>query len=38
MLISPKGRYALRGMIDLAEQQADGAIPLESHCAAAGDL
>lgn len=28
MLISTKGRYALRLMIDLAEHQADGLIPL----------
>lgn len=29
MLISTKGRYALRVMIDLAEHQADGFIPLK---------
>lgn len=29
MLISTKGRYALRVMIDLAEQQQDGYIPLK---------
>ena len=29
MLISTKGRYALRVMIDLAEHQADGYIPLK---------
>ena len=29
MLISTKGRYALRGMIDLAELQSDGFIPLK---------
>lgn len=29
MLISTKGRYALRVMIDLAEQRADGFIPLK---------
>ena len=28
MLISTKGRYALRIMIDLAEHQAEGYIPL----------
>ena len=30
MLISTKGRYALRVMIDLAEHQAEGFIPLKS--------
>lgn len=30
MLISTKGRYALRVMIDLAENQADGYIPLKT--------
>ena len=29
MLISTKGRYALRVMIDLAEQQSSGYIPLK---------
>ena len=29
MLISTKGRYALRVMIDLAEHQSDGFIPLQ---------
>ena len=29
MLISTKGRYALRVMIDLAEHQAEGCIPLK---------
>ena len=29
MLISTKGRYALRVMIDLAEHQTDGYIPLK---------
>ena len=29
MLISTKGRYALRVMIDLAEHQAEGLIPLK---------
>lgn len=29
MLISTKGRYALRVMIDLAEHQADGFVPLK---------
>lgn len=28
MLVSTKGRYALRVMIDLAKHQADGAVPL----------
>ena len=30
MLISTKGRYSLRVMIDLAEHQADGYIPLRT--------
>ncbi|MCC8059831.1 MAG: Rrf2 family transcriptional regulator [Clostridiales bacterium] len=30
MMISTKGRYALRVMIDLAEHQSDGYIPLKS--------
>ena len=30
MLISTKGRYALRVMVDLAEHQADGFIPLKT--------
>ena len=30
MLISTKGRYALRVMIDLAEHQSDGFIPLNA--------
>lgn len=30
MLISTKGRYSLRVMIDLAEHQADGYIPLKT--------
>ena len=29
MMISTKGRYALRVMIDIAEHQHDGYIPLE---------
>ena len=29
MLISTKGRYALRVMIDLAEHQTDGYLPLK---------
>ena len=29
MLVSTKGRYALRVMIDLAEHQSDGFIPLK---------
>ena len=29
MMISPKGRYALRVMIDLAEHQTEGYIPLK---------
>ena len=32
MLISTKGRYALRVMIDLAEHQTDGYIPLKEVC------
>ena len=30
MMISTKGRYALRVMIDLAEHQAEGYIPLKA--------
>ena len=30
MLISTKGRYSLRVMVDLAEHQADGYIPLKT--------
>ena len=30
MLISTRGRYALRVMVDLAEHQADGYIPLKT--------
>ena len=30
MLISTKGRYALRVMIDLAEHQTEGYIPLKT--------
>ena len=30
MLVSSKGRYALRVMVDLAEHQADGYIPLKT--------
>lgn len=30
MLVSTKGRYALRAMIDLAEHQSDGYIPLKT--------
>ncbi|MGI6033924.1 MAG: RrF2 family transcriptional regulator [Coriobacteriales bacterium] len=33
MLISTKGRYALRAMIDLAEHQAEGYIPLKEIAA-----
>ena len=29
MLVSTKGRYALRVMVDLAEHQGDGRIPLK---------
>ena len=29
MLISTKGRYALRIMIDLAENSGDGSVPLK---------
>ena len=36
MMISTKGRYALRVMIDIAENQHDGYIPLkEISCRAA---
>ena len=31
MMVSTKGRYALRVMIDLAEHQTDGYIPLKSQ-------
>ena len=30
MMVSTKGRYALRVMIDLAEHQTDGYIPLKN--------
>ena len=30
MIVSTKGRYALRVMIDLAEHQAEGYIPLKA--------
>ena len=30
MLISTKGRYSLRVMVDLAEHQSDGYIPLKT--------
>lgn len=33
MLVSTKGRYALRVMIDLAEHQADGRTPLKNIAA-----
>lgn len=33
MMISTKGRYALRVMLDLAENQADGYIPLKEIAA-----
>lgn len=29
MVVSTKGRYALRVMVDLAEHQKDGCIPLK---------
>ena len=29
MMISTKGRYALRVMVDIAENQCDGYIPLK---------
>lgn len=35
MLVSTKGRYALRIMIDLAEHQRDGYIPLKETARAA---
>lgn len=34
MLVSTKGRYALRIMIDLAEHQRDGYIPLKETAGA----
>ena len=33
MLVSTKGRYALRIMIDLAEHQTDGYVPLRETAA-----
>ena len=36
MLVSTKGRYALRVMVDLAEHQADGRIPLKEIAARQG--
>ena len=36
MLVSTKGRYALRVMVDLAEHQAAGRIPLKEIAALAG--
>lgn len=36
MMISSKGRYALRVMIDLAEHQTDGYIPLQTIAARQG--
>ena len=33
MMVSTKGRYALRVMIDLAEHQAEGYIPLKEIAA-----
>lgn len=33
MIVSTKGRYALRVMVDLAEHQADGYIPLKEIAA-----
>ncbi len=38
MMISTRGRYALRVMIDIAENQHDGYIPLEGDRRAAGHL
>ena len=38
MMISTKGRYALRVMIDIAENQRDGYIPLKEIAAAAGNF
>ena len=32
MMISTRGRYALRVMIDLAEHQNEGYIPLKEMC------
>lgn len=36
MLVSTKGRYALRVMVDLAEHQAAGRIPLKEIAARQG--
>lgn len=36
MLVSTKGRYALRVMVDLAEHQGDGRIPLKEIAARQG--
>ena len=36
MLVSTKGRYALRIMIDLAEHQKDGYTPLKETAARQG--
>ena len=38
MLVSTKGRYALRVMVDLAEHQAAGRIPLKEIAARQGSL
>ncbi len=38
MMISTKGRYALRVMVDIAEHQRDGYIPLKEIAASAGHL
>ena len=36
MMISSRGRYALRVMIDLAENQGDGPIPMKDVAARLG--
>ena len=38
MMISTKGRYALRVMVDLAEHQGEGYIPFKGNCTAAGNF
>ena len=36
MMVSTKGRYALRVMIDLAEHQSEGKKEIHSFCTACG--
>ena len=38
MLISTKGRYALRVMIELAEHKSEEYVPTQSYCRQARDL